>query len=209
MRKPFVGSIILHVLFFSALLWASIEKANEKPPLPEVTKVKLIRPKAPQVPVQKIEAKEIKAPETAPPLEQPKKDKKKTEPKKEALTEKKPRSTEKAPKELKGEAGTLKVQQSGFEYDFYLALVQSKIERNFRPPPGVRGNLMATVGFVILADGSISTITLVTASGNLLIDQAAERAVRSAGKLPPLPAQYEEGQLGINFEFVVNPNTGS
>ena len=113
------------------------------------------------------------------------------------------------PKELKGEAGTLKLQNPGFDYDFYLALIQSKIERNFRPPPGVRAGTMATIGFVILRDGTVSSITMVQSSNNLLIDQAAERAVRAAGKFPPLPPQYEQGELGINFEFVVNPGSRS
>jgi protein TonB len=214
MKKSFFGSIALHVLFVVVLIVASYAKTEEKRPLPEVTKVKLIRPKMPQVAKIDPNEKEIKFPETAPPLVQPPKvDKKKPEPKKEKTPEppkeKKIRSKEQPPKELKGDAGTLKLQQPGFEYDFYLAVIQNKIERNFRPPPGVRGEIMATIGFVILRDGTVSSITMVQSSNNLLIDQAAERAVRAAGKFPPLPPQYEQGELGINFEFVVNPSTRS
>jgi len=209
--KSFIGSIALHVLFVVVLIVASYAKTEVKQPLPEVTKVKLIRPKMPNVQNIVPQQRELKIPETAPPLVQPPKKEKKPEPKKEKVIEppkeKKPRSKEPVPKELKGEAGTLKLQQPGFEYDFYLALIQSKIERNFRPPPGVRGEIMATIGFRILRDGTISSITLVQSSENLLIDQAAERAVRAAGNLPPLPPQYEQGELGIHFEFVVNPST--
>lgn len=211
MRKSFIGSLALHLLFVIVMIVVGYAKTDVPRPLPEVTKVKLIRPKP--VPVQQVKpSNEFKVPETQKPLESPKPKKtkeKKPEKKVEETKDKKPRSTEPVPKELKGEAGTLKLQQTGFDYDFYLALIQSKIERNFRPPPGVRGEIMATIGFVILRDGTVSAITMVQSSNNLLIDQAAERAVRAAGKFPPLPAQYEQGQLGINFEFVVNPSTRS
>ena len=211
MKKSFIGSLALHALFLIVLIVASYAKTEIKRDLPDVTKVRLIRPRP--VPVQSTKpAEEIKVPETKPPLETP--DKKKTkkvkeEKKPEPPKEKKIRSSEPVPKELKGEAGTLKLQNPGFDYDFYLALIQSKIERNFRPPPGVRAGTMATIGFVILRDGTVSSITMVQSSNNLLIDQAAERAVRAAGKFPPLPPQYEQGELGINFEFVVNPGSRS
>ncbi len=214
MRKSFLGSLLLHALFIVVLIVAGYAKTEEKRPLPEVTKVKLIRPMQP--PVQQITTtpREFKVPETVPPLVQPQKKPPKPkevvqEKKPDPPKEKRPRSTEPVPKELKGEAGTMRLQQSGFEYDFYLALIQSKIERNFRPPPGVRGQAMSTVGFVILRDGTVSSIAMVQSSNNLLIDQAAERAVRAAGKFPPLPPQYEQGQLGIHFEFVVNPGSNS
>jgi len=211
MRKSFIGSIVLHLFFIVVMIVATYAKTEEKQPLPEVTKVKLIRPKPLPVVSQKL-TEEFKVPETKPPLETPKKT-----PKKETKTEKKPeppkekitRSTEQVPKELKGDAGTMRLQNPGFEYDYYLALIQSKIERNFRPPPGIRGEIMATVGFRITRDGTVASITMVQSSNNLLIDQAAERAVRAAGKFPPLPVQYEQGELGINFEFVVNPSTRS
>lgn len=211
MRKSLFGSLALHVLFVVVLIVASYGKTEVKRQLPDITNVKLIRPKP--IPVQSAKiAEDIKIPETKPPLETPKKEPKKKvkeEKKSEPPKEQKVRSSEPVPKELKGEAGTLKLQQSGFDYDFYLALVQSKIERNFRPPPGVRGETMTSVSFVILRDGTVSSITMNQTSNNLLIDQAAERAVRAAGKFPPLPPQYDKGELGIIFEFVVNPSTRS
>jgi protein TonB len=209
MQSSFISSLVLHVLVAVAMIWAGKESALLHKPLPEATVVKLVRPKpvAPVVPVEV--SKDFKVPETAPPLKIPAPEKKKTEPKPEPKKEQpKQRSTQEVPKELKGEAGTLKLQNPGFEYDFYLALVQSKIERNFRPPPGMRGQAMATISFIIEKDGAITAIALATSSGNLLIDQSAERAVRAAGRFPPLPTQYEKGELGINFEFVVNPATG-
>jgi TonB family protein len=208
-RGPFFASCALHVLIVVALLIAGRRSEVNSHPLPQATVVKLIRPKAIPIAAPPIASKEFKVPETAPPMLLP--SKKKVEPKAEPkpkTEQPKKRSSKETPKELKGEAGTLKLQNPGFEYDFYLALIQSKIERNFRPPPGVRGDHMATVSFVITKDGSLINIGLIQTSGNLLIDQSAERAVRAAGRFPPLPPQYEQGELGINFEFVVNTANG-
>jgi protein TonB len=206
-RGPFIASCVLHVVIFLTLLFAGRTAEVISRPLPETTVVKLIRPKSILAAAPKF-VEEPKPPETAPPMVQPPKDKPKikTEESKPKPKEDRPkqRSDKETPKELTGEAGTLRLQNPGFEYDFYLALIQSKIERNSRPPPGVRGDHMATVSFTITRNGSVENIGLVQSSGNLLIDQAAERAVRAAGHFPPLPPQYEKGELGINFEFVVN-----
>jgi TonB family protein len=206
-RGPFIASCALHLLITLALLFVGRSSELNSKPLPEATVVKLVRPKSIPAVVPPQVSKEFKTPDTAPPMQLPPK----TKPKPEAKIDKpkpkeqpKRRSTKDVPQELKGEAGTLKVKNPGFEYDFYLALIQSKIERNFRPPPGVRGQHMATVTFTITKDGGMTGIGLVQSSGNLMIDQSAERAVRAAGRFPPLPPQYEKGELGINFEFVVN-----
>jgi periplasmic protein TonB len=194
------------------IFWAGLEHERTVTKLPEeATIVKLIRPK-PMMPASNVVPKpqtEFKVPQTVPPLESPKPNKSK-QPKKEEP--KQPRenavkSNQQVPKEYVGQAGTMRLQNpgQGFEYDFYLAIVQSKIEQNFRPPPGYRGEQMATVAFTIQSSGAITDINLIKPSGNSLIDLCAERAVKAAGRFPPLPAQYDKGYLGINFEFVVNP----
>jgi protein TonB len=210
MWGSFAGSLALHVLIAILMVVASGAGQLKVKPLPSATVVKLVRPITPP---QGTPGKTGEVPKTKPPLEIPKAEKSKKPkpveaPKPEPKVETAPRSTSPAPTELKGEAGTLRVSGGGFEYDFYLAVVQSKIEQNFRPPPGVRGQSLATVGFSIQKSGLIANIALVKSSGNLLIDQAAERAVRAAGRFPPLPPQYTQGQLDIYFEFVVNPAVG-
>ena len=210
MWGPFAGSLGLHVTVAVIMVIASGAGQLKTKPLPSATVVKLVRPMAPP---QGTPGKTGETPKTKPALEIPKADKSrepkpveaaKPEPKEETA----PRSTSSTTTERTGEAGTLRVSGGGFEYDFYLAVVQSKIEQNFRPPPGMRGQSMATVGFSIQRNGLISNVALAKSSGNLLIDQAAERAVRAAGRFPPLPPQYSQGQLDIYFEFVVNPAGG-
>jgi len=93
-----------------------------------------------------------------------------------------------------------------FAFDWYLALIQSKIEQNFRPPPGRRKALMAVLEFRISKGGEVVGLQRKQSSGDFLFDQAAERAVRAAGRFPPLPETFGATELGINFEFVSNPS---
>lgn len=207
MRNPFFYSLGLHAAFVVALIIAGLPGKRDTPLRSEITTVKLVKPWAPPPSAKPIEPKKEPEPEEPPakkPLEIPDKSKPKDRPTLVKPDEPVKRAVQ--PKlERTGETSTLKLQDPGFEYDFYLAVVQSKIENNFRPPPGLKGQFTATVSFVILKDGKIDQIELTKKSGNLLLDQAAERAVRSTQKFPPLPAQYEKGQLEINFEFVVDP----
>jgi protein TonB len=220
--RSLLYSLGLHVALGILMIWASHAHVRTQRPLPQATVVKLIRPAAIEFPKP---SEEIKFPEPKPeapklkiperitksakkPLEIPKPTKTKPEPVKQEEPVKSggEQSSPKVPKELVGEGVTLKLNNPGFEYDFYLGLVQSKIEQNFRPPPGKTG--MAVVTFVIKKTGEIMDVRLVQPSGNLLIDQAAQRAVRAAGRFPPLPAQYGSDQLAINIEFVANPAKG-
>jgi protein TonB len=218
MRGPFFISLGLHAAVAFVMVWASGASDPSQKALPQATVVKLVRPMAPPnaggAPASGKQGAPPKSepPMTIPPTQKTPKSPKAADPKKQAV----PRETVQRPqtetgsgaggKDLKGEAGTLHVAGGGFEYDFYLAVVQSKIEQNFRPPPGMRGNALATISFTIQKTGMIGNVSLAKSSGNLLIDQAAERAVRAAGRFPPLPPQYDKGQLDINFEFAVNPS---
>jgi protein TonB len=216
MRGPFFISVGLHAMVAIAMVWASGASSPSQKSLPQATVVKLIRPMAPPNAGGAPASGKQGAPPKSEPMKQPSTQKQtkqpKTEPTKTPVNREPIERTNPDPgtgaggKDLKGEAGTLHVAGGGFEYDFYLAVVQSKIEQNFRPPPGLRGNALATISFTIQKTGMISNVALAKSSGILLIDQAAERAVRAAGRFPPLPPQYDKGQLDIYFEFVVNPS---
>ena len=217
-RSLFI-SLGLHVLLGIIMLWASQAREAPRRPLPEATVVKLIQPRSIEFPnptedlklpapeEQKKPPKEPEVkPEKKPPLEIPKKKLKETAADKLHGAQGQANNPP-VPKELVGQGVTLKLNNPGFEYDFYLGLVQKKIEQNFRPPPG-KNRMMAVVSFVFQRTGDISDVQIVKPSGNLLVDQAAQRAVRAAGHFPPLPAQYGSSQLPINIEFVANPGSG-
>ncbi len=85
--------------------------------------------------------------------------------------------------------------------DWYLAGVQRKIwvlwtqqiQPDFAQP--------VTVRFTILADGSVSDVTIVQSSGISLIDRAAQRAVISAAPFGPLPKSYGTNHYSIQAVF--------
>ncbi len=210
MTPYFFGSLLLHALFIGGMIWGGIRFAPERRPLPSATVVRLIRPAAPPASSAQ-QGAEVAKPEPPKPKKRlvtpPKKKatiKKKTAPKKPppVATQEKSNGKEQA---LTGTAGTMRV-SGGFTGNWYLALVQSKIEQNFRPPPGRRKALMTIMEFRISKRGDIVGLRRKQSSGDFLFDQAAERAVRGAGRFPPLPANFDASELGINFEFVSNPS---
>ena len=204
---PFIiASIFVHALCVGGMIWGGIRFAPARRPLPSATVVHLVRP-----PAARVVTKEPEVTASEPVAPKPKK-RLVTPPKKKTTVKKKTPPKAAAPKESKGEgkalsgtAGTMHV-EGGFSYDWYLALIQSKIEQNFRPPPGRRKILMTIMEFRISKRGEIVGLRRKQTSGDFLFDQSAERAVRAAGRFPPLPANFEAGELGINFEFVSNPS---
>lgn len=218
---PFIiGSVLLHGLFVAGMIWGGIRFTPKQRPLPSATVVHLVRPAAPAaavtLPIEGISEPVEPRPKkrlVEPPKKKPKpKPKAKAPPKRESRPAKKP--TPKAEKlkgsggdgrAISGSAGTMRVGE-GFTHDWYLALIQSKIEQNFRPPPGRRRALMTIMEFRISRRGEIVGMRRKQSSGDFLFDQAAERAIRAAGRFPPLPANFEASELGINFEFVSNPS---
>ncbi len=210
MTPYFLGSLLLHALFIGGMIWGGIRFAPERRPLPSATVVRLIRPAAPPAASsqQGMVAAKPEPPKPKKRLVTPPK-KKATTPKKPApetpapvVTQEKPDDKEQA---ITGSAGTMRV-SGGFTGDWYLALIQSKIEQNFRPPPGRRKALMTIMEFRISNRGDIVGLRRKQSSGDFLFDQAAERAVRGVGRFPPLPANFDASELGINFEFVSNPS---
>lgn len=100
-----------------------------------------------------------------------------------------------------GLRGEVAVDQSNFEFAYYLQQVRSMIARNWTPPGGVPSGLRVVVYFRVTRDGSLSAPAVETSSGNSYFDDAASRAVIVTGHLPPLPLGYVGGDLGIHFGF--------
>jgi len=202
---PYIfASILLHVLFVAGMVWGGIRFGPTKKPLPSATVVHLVRRAGSPAGGTQAGASTSIIPESKKPLVTPSQEKsgaKKTAP---APTPGKVESQGEG-RSLSGVAGTMHV-GGDFTYDWYLALIQSKIEQSFRPPPGRRKALMAILEFRISKAGEIIALQRKYSSGDFLFDQAAERAVRAAGRFPPLPANFEASELGINFEFVSNPS---
>jgi TonB family protein len=86
-----------------------------------------------------------------------------------------------------------------FPFDWYLALVQERISRNWNPI--ALSQRACAVHFFIQGDGRIVGVTLSETSGEPMFDREALRALTATDRLPPLPAGFGSRTLGVTFYF--------
>jgi TonB family protein len=180
-------------------------KPKPKPKPPEEKKVVIPEPK-------KDEVKITPKPKPKPPEEKPKEEEKKPE-------QKKPEPVKAPPEEAEPDSvfsprpepdptpsvGGIQIDNPNFKFDYYLAMLQMKIQQNWNVPKGLPASeegVIATVKFTIRRDGSITRVDVEESSGLRFFDQSAVRAVINAGPAPPLPRAYGEDQLGVHVNFV-------
>lgn len=97
-----------------------------------------------------------------------------------------------------------------FPFDWYLALVEGQVSRNWNPAQlgfGSQAERSCTVHFVIGRNGSIAGVSVSESSGVALFDREALRAVAAANPLPPLPRGFGSGSLGVTFIFTLRPGS--
>lgn len=85
-----------------------------------------------------------------------------------------------------------------FTYGYYIDQMLSQIRSHWTRPP-LGSGIETVVHFRVLKDGRIDSLRIVTSSGYSSFDLAGLRAVQSASPLPPLPASYRRGELGVNL----------
>jgi TonB family protein len=71
---------------------------------------------------------------------------------------------------------------------------------------GQKAVVSCSVHFVINRAGVVSQARLVRNSGLGVYDREALRAVQTT-RLPPLPPQYRGSDLGVTFDFNLEPGT--
>jgi len=204
MRIPIITSLIIHIMVIGiAAVWSSgfrhwhrkidvyqVELVS-LPPLPKKITMEETSPKP--VPVEK------KIPEMAnkePEVKTVKSAKKKDEPVKQEETKKQISSP--------GGDKEVKVDIQDFPFTYYLNLLRYRVRENWYPPyqeTGEEGKINVVVGFRVERNGRINQINVETSSGKFLFDQAAVRAVSTAGPLPPLPDEYLKETLTVHIEF--------
>ena len=91
-------------------------------------------------------------------------------------------------------------------YGWYVEAVRRKIGSNwnlFEIDPAVRSARRArtVITFTINRDGSVKNIRMETSSGNQSMDISAQRALASAGTMPPLPNDYSGSYVNVDFDF--------
>jgi periplasmic protein TonB len=86
-----------------------------------------------------------------------------------------------------------------FNYSYYVSQMLASIGANWFKPTDQA--VSPVVFFRIARDGSISDVRIEKSSGLPFVDRAAQRAVLAASPLPPLPADFHEGSLGVHLKF--------
>jgi TonB family protein len=115
----------------------------------------------------------------------------KAAPAKNAMPELKSETKKTAPEQAAAKPpAAVTVAAAGGEKEFpflpYIAILHDKVERNWKPPPGVKGTV-AKVTFTVLRSGRVGETKLTAPSGNFYFDQAAMRAILASSPFPPLP----------------------
>ena len=98
----------------------------------------------------------------------------------------------------------LQVEGEPFPYNYYLETLRKRIEENWNPPfqeVDQQKKLSALVRFRISRNGSIENVSLEKGTGRFMFDQAAQRAVFDAGKMPPLPPEFKGRFITVHVEF--------
>ena len=203
-----VGTVLVHAGLVIALLMAASSRPRVSPPTYAVELVAAPIPTGTRRPA--VEAPPPPAPAPAPP-------KAVTRPAppaaKPAATSAKPTTAPRTaspvaplPGETPGQGtdiANVKLQGKEFPYPEYLRNLVTQIYRRWARPVG-NASLQAEVGFVILRDGTVREIKMISSSRSYSFDNEAQAAVEAAAEAKafgPLPAGYGADYLSIGFLF--------
>ena len=91
------------------------------------------------------------------------------------------------------------------EPDFgpYMRDLQQRIKRNWDPPKGEESRRVVLL-FTIARDGRLLGVSVSKSSGLQSADRAALNAVKLTAPFRPLPAEYRESSVDIQFTFDYN-----
>jgi protein TonB len=218
MRNSLIISFIFHgIIIATAALSASFYNPWQKR-LP-VYQVELIEAPLKQKP---IEAKPVEQPPKSPPKPKPieipeKKEQAVSINKTKNLKKKEEKKQEEELKKLEpvdnlnlsqetetANNSEVKIESENFPFVYYLNLLKFRVRENWEPPYQAstkKEKISTIIGFRIKKNGRIESVNIENSSGKYLYDQAAQRAVLTAGPLPPLPQEFSEDFLVVHIEF--------
>lgn len=95
------------------------------------------------------------------------------------------------------------------EPDFgpYLAELQRRIRRNWHPPEDKEDKSVILI-FTVTRDGRLTNIRTKRSSGFANADDAAAMAIKASAPFRPLPAEYRNNSINVEFTFDYNVFTG-
>ena len=215
-----VASLIIHLLFLVGFTWNSKTQSVQVTPSYEVSLVhvkvpkKKIRrkPKKTKKPKKKIKKKVRKKKRSKPILKDtikvavPKKPPPPKAPPPPPKKEPPPKPVSRITRQ-DGAASQLSVESTSFPYQFYVDIIHRKIMSNWFPDsdyvkPGSEISIL--VYFRVQKTGDLAKLKLVSGSGEEILDKSAISAILNARPLPPLPDQFEDAYLGVNFRFILH-----
>ncbi len=92
---------------------------------------------------------------------------------------------------------------SGFGYSSYLAIMRRKIWSEWTQSAVYGTGFECVVGLTVRKNGDVYDIRLEKGSGNSFYDNVAQRAVRNASPLPPLPSGFDKSEQRFRIKFVL------
>jgi TonB family protein len=87
---------------------------------------------------------------------------------------------------------------------FWAGRVKKLVERSWSPPAGIeiQGRVKSVVSFQVARNGSISAVGVTLSSGNVMLDQLAERTILRLEQVPPVPENFPGDVLQVSYEFI-------
>jgi TonB family protein len=98
-----------------------------------------------------------------------------------------------------GSGGPVQLDVTNFCCPEYIIEMISLVQRNWQQNVGIVG--VTLMKFTIARDGSIQAVQVERPSGFVVLDNAADRALRLTAKLPALPAAFPNPTLTVHMEF--------
>ncbi len=84
----------------------------------------------------------------------------------------------------------------------YLAMVESRIDRQWVAPRLLVSNPVVVLKFHISRSGKISKILIAESSGHAHYDSAAQRAVQAVNPLPAFPSDVSDSFFDVQYRFI-------
>ncbi len=92
------------------------------------------------------------------------------------------------------------------EVEHYYALIEEKVNRNWRIPIGYQPGLTSTLEVRLIPSGEVVSVRLLKKSGNPAFDQSVENAILKSSPFPLPPAEKGMFDQFREFEFTFNPD---
>jgi len=92
-----------------------------------------------------------------------------------------------------------------FPFAWYLDAIEKKIRENWEKPQGLDAlaGKKAVIYFRIMRNGEITDTRIETQSGDTGLDITGLRAIKNAGSMPPLPAEFSQEYLSVHYSFEI------